>query len=261
MPLRIALASLDQRWLDKDANYSRCETLAAEARATGAALVVFPELTLTGFSMDAVAEPPTASPSIARFAALATRQSISIVFGVALVAQGRAENTLVCVSATGEEIARYAKIHPFSYAGEDRHFASGDRLAFARIADCTMGFSICYDLRFPELFGALAADCDVLLNIANWPASRSSHWTTLLRARAIDNQAFVVGVNRTGTDGNGLSYDRNSMIVGPAGDICQPVHSSGELDVFDIDAAEVHVWRARFPVRRDRRPQLYSQLA
>jgi predicted amidohydrolase len=261
--VKIALASLDQAWEDKSANLRRCRELCGSAAERGADFVVFPEMTLTGFTMRAaaVAEPHESAPTTDAFAGLAREHELNIAFGVVLQGEQRPLNSLVVVDRTGSELARYAKIHPFSFVDEDEHYDAGDTLARACVADTTFGLTVCYDLRFPELYSSLAADCEALLVIANWPERRIEHWYALLRARAIDSQAFVVGVNRTGTDENGIVYPRSSRIYGPLGDRLQPEEPLDELEFFTIDPAVATRYRTAFPILRDRRPDLYPLLS
>jgi predicted amidohydrolase len=261
--VKIALASLDQAWEDKAANLRRCAELCATAAAWGADFIVFPEMTLTGFTMRAAAvvETQDHAPTIDAFKDLAREHNLHVAFGVVLEGEDRPLNTLVVVGRAGNELARYAKIHPFSFADEHKHFDAGDALACARVARVTFGLTVCYDLRFPELFASLAHDCEAMLVIANWPERRIEHWHALLRARAIDCQAFVVGVNRTGTDENGIVYPRSSQAFGPLGDRLHAEQSSGELDLFTLDPAVVTRYRRAFPILRDRRPDLYPRLS
>lgn len=260
--MKIALISLDQEWENKEANLRRCQKLIESAAALGAELVIFPEMTLTGFTLDldASTEDADNSPTIERFAELAKEYGLALVAGVVIKSKDETKNTLVAFDNLGLEQVRYAKIHPFSFAGEDHLFQSGDRLARMRLGQFTLGFSICYDLRFPELYTALARDCDVLVNIANWPQRRVHHWRTLLQARAIENQTYVVGVNRVGSDGNGLAYEASSMVVDANGETVAPVFSERELDIVEIHEADLANFRNGFSTRPDRKPDLYRTL-
>jgi omega-amidase len=253
--MRLALISLDQRWEDPAANLERCRALAATASSLGADLAVFPELTPTGFTMQPArfAEDPHDSPTVAAFRALAREAGLALAFGVALRGRARPRNTLVVVDAAGVELARYAKLHPFSLAGEADHYEAGDALATAEVAGARVGLSVCYDLRFPALYHALAPACAALLVVANWPAPRIAHWHALLQARAIEGVCYAVGVNRTGTDPNGHEYPRSSTVVSPAGDVLAPEATSGEIDVFMLDPELVARTRRRFPFLDDRR--------
>ena len=260
--MKVALVSLDQKWEDKAYNLQRCRELAHQASRLKAELIVFPEMTLTGFTMNTTlsAEDPENSPSVAAFSALAKDERLWLIAGVVLGKHRKPGNTLVAFSPDGREQARYVKVHPFSAAGEDRHFKAGDKLAEIQIGDLRLGLSICYDLRFPELYSALGASCDVLVNIANWPKARVAHWKTLLRARAIENQVYMIGVNRIGVGGGGLEYEASSVVVNANGDVLDPLAGNGELGIYELTRRELLDYRAGFSTRQDRAPQLYRQL-
>ncbi len=260
--MKVALVSLDQEWEDKASNLQCCRALTARAAALGADLVIFPEMTLTGFTMNTAvsAEHAEHSPTIKSFAEIARNNQVGLIAGVVLRSGEKVSNTLVAFSRDGIEQARYTKIHPFSFAGEDRFFQPGKSLAKMQLTDLKLGFSICYDLRFPELYSALAKDCDVLVNIANWPKRRLKHWRTLLQARAIENQTYFIGVNRIGIDGNGLEYERSSMIIDPNGEVLEPMATDGEIDVYDIKREALDDFRQGFSTRQDRLPELYRAL-
>ncbi len=260
--LKIALISLDQAWENKAVNLARCEQLTADAARGGAALVLFPEMTLTGFTMNTElsAEPADNPPSGAAFGAMAARHGVWVMAGVVLRQGGKATNTLLVFSPDGREAARYVKLHPFTPAGEDRWFEAGSSLARVQVGEFTVGLTICYDLRFPELFSALAKDCDLLVNIANWPHRRVAHWRTLLQARAIENQVYMVGVNRTGTDGNGFTYERSSGVVNPNGEFLSPAATAGEVDWYEVRRPELLDFRKSFSTRQDRRSDFYREV-
>jgi predicted amidohydrolase len=213
--LHLALASLAPVWEEKAGSLERCCVLAARAASRGVALLVFPEMTLTGFTMKAT--------SVA-------------------------------------ELARYAKLHLFSPAGEEACYERGERTAVAVVDDVVFGLSICYDLRFPEPYGAVAEQVHAHLLLANWPESRIAHWHALLQARAIESQCWMVGVNRAGEDGNGLRYPPSSHVFDPAGVHVTPDWTDGELDGYSISEEAVLEQRRRFPVLRDRRPAVYRDM-
>lgn len=206
------------------------------------------------------AEAPEQSPSLSAFSALAKEHGISLVAGLVMSKGSKAANTLVAFSGDGIERARYVKIHPFSFAGENRFFQAGNSMAKMQMPEFKLGFSICYDLRFPELYSALAKDCEVLVNIANWPKRRINHWRTLLQARAIESQAYVIGVNRIGVDGNGLEYERSSVVVNANGEFIEPVFSEGEMDIYEISRQALLDFRRGFSTRQDRLSDLYRSI-
>lgn len=260
--MKIALVSLNQKWEDKSANLLRCEELTKKAKLLGAELIIFPEMTLTGFSMNTSYSEESAdqSSSVNAFSSIAKHNQIAVVAGVVLRSGVKPSNALVAFSDDGKEQARYFKIHPFSFAKENEHFHSGNQLAKMTISEFKFGFSICYDLRFPELYSAMAKDCDVIVNIANWPKRRVDHWRTLLKARAIENQVFVIGVNRVGIDANGLEYEHSSLIVNPNGEFIKPLLSETEIDVYEISQQDLIDFRRSFSTRQDRQPCFYQSI-
>jgi omega-amidase len=261
--LKIALVSLDQKWEDKAYNLQRCQSFIEQAAKHAADLIVFPEMTLTGFSFNTaqIAEPQASSATREAFSSLAGKYHIAIVAGVVLKGEGgKCLNTLLAFSSDGIEQARYIKIHPFSFAGEHRFFDSGNCLATMDLCGLKLGFTICYDLRFPELYSALARDCNVLINIANWPKKRIRHWHTLLEARAIENQIFMIGVNRVGEDNNQLQYEKSSCVINPDGNPLESLLSEVEIDIYEIELQALENFRCQFSTRHDRLPNLYKAL-
>lgn len=261
--LRVALISLDQRWEDKAENMRQCEVLVNQASSLGVKMVIFPEMTLTGFSMNvsAIAESLDGSPTIGAFRSCATRHHLHIIFGAVFWQNGKGANCLLHMSPDGELLAHYTKMHPFSFSGENKVFTRGNDLAMASIGEWNFGYSICYDLRFPELFTSLAQSrCNVLVNIANWPQRRVHHWRALLQARAIESQAFMIGVNRVGTDGNGLAYEKSSCIFDSNGQELKPLQVSTCIDVYDLNYDTWVAYIKSFSTLNDRRPDLYRRL-
>jgi predicted amidohydrolase len=163
----------------------------------------------------------------------------------------RPHNTLVLAAPDGT-VHRYDKIHPFSYAREHERFRPGGAHVTVDVEGLRVSLFVCYDLRFADEFWALAHDTDCYVVVANWPHSRRHHWRSLLVARAIENQAYVVGVNRVG-EGDGLRYSGDSMIVDPLG---EPLASGGwaeALLVTEVDPAVVAEVRRHYPFLADRR--------
>jgi omega-amidase len=154
----------------------------------------------------------------------------------------------------GVELLEYRKIHPFSLGGEDRVFTPGDRVRVHPLEGFTLQPTVCYDLRFPELYRAgMRQGADLMTVQANWPESRKEHWEVLLRARAIENQSFVAGVNCTGTQ-RGTKYGGGSRIVSPKGEELARAGAEECVISADISADHVKSWRRTFPALRDRRP-------
>ena len=260
--MRIVTVSLNQAWEDKKSNIKQIEGLMLNISHVKPDLVVFPEMTLTAFTMNAMdmAEDYSTSPTIGFFTNIAKAYHIAIAFGVILNTNRKPTNNLVVVSDEGNVLARYEKIHPFSYSGETDYYSKGEKTVSLKLKDFTIGLTICYDLRFPELYQSLSRQCDVLLNIANWPARRVADWRLLLHARALENQCYMIGVNRTGIDGKGLEYEKSSSVIDPMGKDVESSQLSDIIDVYDIDKGVVSSYRDSFPVKKDRRIELYKEI-
>jgi predicted amidohydrolase len=171
----------------------------------------------------------------------------------------RPKNALGLFGPDGRELLHYQKIHPFALAGEDRHYSGGEMLSTAVVDGVRVTPLICYDLRFPELFRVAATRTDLFVVIANWPEKRHQAWSTLLSARAIENQCFVLGVNRVGEAG-GEPHSGDSALLDPFGLLRAAVSRDPAMLLGSVDAAEVARARERFPFLRDRRPELYARL-
>lgn len=253
--MRVAAVQHDIAWEDPKANFARLEPRIAAAAASGARLVALTEMYSTGFSMNTeVTAEPVDGPSTAFLVEQAGRHG---VWTCATLAE-RSENTPLptntCVLASPDgTVRRYRKIHPFSYGGEDERFSAGSEFVTVDVEGLRVTLFVCYDLRFADEFWATAADTDCYLVPANWPKARRSHWTTLLAARAIENQAYVIGVNRVGEGGNGLGYVGDSMIVDPSGAVLASAAEAEALLVTDVDPEVVARTRERYPFARDRR--------
>ena len=256
----IALASLNQSWENKVENLSACRRLFGQAKLFGAELIIFPEMTLTGFSMniEKTAEEEDSSPTVKSFSELSNEFDIGAIYGVVFRENLKATNNALVLDKFGQTIGKYQKVHPFSFAGEDKYFDAGKEILSVNFGLLKFGVTICYDLRFPEIYSALGVDTDIIINIANWPAKRIEHWTTLLRARAIENQIFVAGVNRIGIDQKGEEYTESSIIVNPNGEVLEPKHTEGELSVYEIDRATLIEFKTRFSTTQDRNPEFYK---
>lgn len=252
--MRIAALQSDIAWEDPEANFARLEPWIGRAKDQGADLLAFPEMYACGFSMatDRIAEPKD-GPS-ARFLIDGAREhGLWLAGSVPERTEGetRPANTLILAGPDGT-VYRYRKIHPFSYAGEHEHYVAGTERITIEIAGARVTPFVCYDLRFADEFWAEAEETDLYLVVANWPDTRARHWIALLQARAIENQAFVAGVNRVGAGGK-LTYSGDSRILDPMGDLIVAASGQETLLVADIDPAAVRETRERFPFLRDRR--------
>ena len=254
--MKIALIQMDIAWESKKANYARAENFFRRAAGESCDIIVFPEMFSTGFSMNisAIAEDERGETSRV-LSELAKKYGLNVIAGFAAKKPGRKKlrNLAVAFDRKGSVIATYAKMHPFSFAKEDKYFSSGNTRVIFHIEGIPASVFICYDLRFPEIFRDIAGGVQAIFVLANWPGSRRDHWETLLKARAIENQCFVIGVNRTGKDGNGIMYPGASHVYDPMGnDIC----SGGPKEQFiacEIDPEEVTKVRCRFPFLDDMR--------
>jgi predicted amidohydrolase len=241
-------------WEDAAANFAHLAPMIDKAVGHGARLVVLTEMFSTGFSMktDRTAEARDGA-SVQFLVDQARRHDVWLCGSLPELGDGdpRPYNQLV-VAAPDGTTHRYAKIHPFSYGREDAHFRAGDRFLTVDIDGVRCTFFVCYDLRFADEFWACARDTDCFVIPANWPAARREHWTTLLRARAIENQSYVVGVNRVGRGGK-LEYAGDTMIVEPFGEVLAIGGDSETIVQADVDGARVAQVRAEYPFLPDRR--------
>jgi omega-amidase len=259
--MKIALVSLDPKWEDKSSNILLCEKNIRLALENSCKMVIFPEMTLTGFSMnvDLVAENPDDSKSFRFFQRLA-KEGIFVVFGMALKREERVTNNLIVISPNGDILANYAKIHPFSYSQEDKFYDAGTELGIVLLENIKIGMTICYDLRFPEIYQGLSKTVSIIVNIANWPKERIDHWNTLIRARAIENQVYMIGVNRIGVDGNDQLYEASSMIIDPDGREVLSSRIGENIDLYEVDPGRVGLVRKTFPFKEDRNIELYKRI-
>ncbi len=251
--MRVLGVQLNIAWEDKARNCRRVAELLAPFRGEPVDLIVLPEMFATGFSMNTpqIAESAT-GPTTAFLSGLARDYGTHVLAGVATAAaEGRARNDAILFAPDGRERGRYSKRHPFSYGREPAHYDAGDGMLAAAIGPWKSCPLICYDLRFPEDFRAgVSRGVDLFVVIANWPAPRTQHWRALLTARAVENQAVVVGVNRCGRDPR-LSYEGSSLVVDSQGQVLADAGSTeGVLDAA-LDHDAVVRCRDRFPALRD----------
>lgn len=261
MAMEIIGLQWNLEWENKAANFARASELTAEAAPMPGALVVLPEMFATGFSMNVAGiGEETAGESLAFLSSLARRHEIFVTAGIVTRSgSGRGFNEAVTVDPDGRERARYRKMHPFRYGGEDGSYDAGSAPALWRWRDVMVAPFVCYDLRFPEIFrlgAAAGAECFVV--IANWPAARIEHWRVLLRARAIENQAYVLGVNRCGADPK-LNYPGSTLAVDPHGNLLGELgDGDGALKV-EMDPEAVRTCRRKLPFLRDLRADLFRE--
>ena len=260
--MKIALGQLNMAWEDKELSLQKVRKLTAQAAAGEADMIVFPEMSLTGFSMDIdrIGEDPDQPESVERMGRIAGEYHIAIGFGWAALpeaGQTKGTNRFTVLDAEGKVLGEYSKLHPFRYGGEADIYQGGDRLVTVPFMGHTIGLFVCYDLRFPEIFELVSKQADVMLVIADWPASRADHWLTLLKARAIENQSYMAGVNCTGSL-NGLDYSGDSAVFDPLGNLLGTLHGQEGIVICEI-GHDVQALRQKFQMKQDRRNEFYIQ--
>lgn len=248
--MRIALVELEIAWEDRANNITIAKEFCKKAAQSGAALICFPEMSFTGFSMNTAV---TKQPVFDNYE-LSKDCGTAVALGWVKDCGELCENHYTIVD-NDSILLDYAKIHPFSYSGEDKFFEGGNELKVCEMGGFKVGVNICYDLRFADTFSQLGDISDIILVPANWPASRANHWKTLLAARAIENQCYVAGINCVGNIG-GLEYSGDSALYNPNGDKIKPAEvidlGRGKMYIYDIEN-DVEDYRSKFPVRQDRR--------
>lgn len=257
--LAVAGVQCDLAWEDPASNHARARDEVARACAAGARLVVLPEMFPTGFSMHTERTAEAPDGATATLLGELAREHDAWVAGTFACRGDHAPlptNRLLLAGPQGQA-RTYDKIHPFSYGGEDQHFSQGHDLVVADVDGVRVGLFTCYDLRFANVFWDLGPQVDAFVVPANWPKARRHHWRSLLVARAIENQAWVLGVNRVGTgrrvDGGDLDYAGDSLLVDPLGAIVASAAEDPALLLGTIDTARVADVRAQFPFLPDRR--------
>ncbi len=267
--MRIAAVQHDIVWEDRAANFARLAPQVARAAAAGAELVLLSETFSTGFSMTPGIGEPEGGPSSTFLREQAAEHGVWVAGScpeIAPAADGGAAaggstaggaaalpyNSLVLAGPDGT-VHRYRKLHPFTHGGEHERFRAGEGPVTVEIGGLRITPFICYDLRFADVFWHAAPGTDVYLVTANWPAARRLHWQALLQARAIENQAYVVGCNRVGTAGDGTEHAGDSRVVSPMGELLATAAGVETLVLADVDAAEVAATRDRLRFLPDRR--------
>lgn len=259
--MQVIACQLDIAWEDKPLNYDRVRAMLSKIAVPAGALVVLPEMFATGYSMHvaAIAEPPE-GPTHQFLSGLAKELRCFVIGGVAIRgSQDRGRNEALVLGPEGQALARYCKLYPFSLAGETKHYEAGERTESFAWHELRVAPFVCYDLRFPEIFRQAARrGAELMAVIANWPEPRVSHWLALLRARAIENQAYVVGVNRAGNDPH-VRYSGHSLIVDPRGETLAEAGDGPQLLVAEIDPGPLRQYRQQFPALADMRTDFLAE--
>jgi len=252
--VRIAAIQSEIVWEDPEENFKKLRPWIAVGAAAGARLIALPEMFACGFSMatERISEAPGGATT--EFLQEQARvHGLWICGSLPELPRGAARpyNTMVIAGPQGE-LHRYQKIHPFTFAGEHLHYAAGEQHLTLTIEGARLSFFICYDLRFADEIWGRAPESDGFVFVANWPARRRLHWSALLRARAIENQVYVVGVNRVGS-AQGLEYSGDSAIIDPWGELLVSAAGDPTILIGEIDPGRVAEARAKLPVMQDRR--------
>lgn len=242
-------------WEDRDANIAHVDAL-LEGKTNPGDLVVLPELFDSGFSLNVPSTHDANNETADAIKALAKRLQVTVHGSRTILGDdSKGRNQAYIAGPDGRTLAVYDKVHPFSFGREPEQFTGGESIT---TYDWTCGDeslricpAVCYDLRFPELFRAgLAQGAQCFVLGANWPSARTAHWRALCIARAIENQAFVIGVNRAGPDPH-LDYDGASMAIDPKGEILLEMGAEEGVGSVEIDPKALEAWRAQFPAWKD----------
>lgn len=247
---------MDVIWEDVPQNMKKIESFVKEASQNSVELILFPEMALTGFTMDVNKLVLSEEEIIKWISHIAVNNRINIGLGFAIKVDEKGKNKYVIVSEEGKILALYTKIHPFSHSGEDERYYKGNEICNCKIKGFQVTPFICYDLRFPEIFQIASKNSQVIIVSASWPRSREEHWITLLKARAIENQCYIVGINRIGF-GDEIEYSGKSVFVSPDGIILNEMNSREMLIIEDLKMETIKDIKGRFDIRKDRREDLY----
>jgi len=263
--MKIALGEMDIAWKDKDKNKENCISFLQRSSELGIDLILFPEMSLTGFSMKVAEIGEANGETLSWFKKMAIKYNINIGFGYVEKNAAKGRNVFTILSKDGKELSKYVKLHPFSYSGEDKYYDSGHEIILTKLQDFNLSTFICYDLRFPEPFQIASKEATLITVIANWPKSRREHWISLLKARAIENQCYVAAVNRVGIGGGNIEYIGDSMIIDPMGRVISKtdeafkgLSSLDSLIMGEALAKDVTSLRNSFRLKDDRREEFYS---
>jgi predicted amidohydrolase len=256
--MHVYCVQLNSAWENKNESFARARRLLAHTRIEKDSLILLPEMFATGFSMNVnkIAEEPNGPTH--QFLAAIARETHSTVLGglVRKNPDGKGANRCLVISPTGITLADYAKLHPFTFGEEAKHYAAGNDLLTVPLNAFTACPTICYDLRFPELYRrAVKQGATLITCIASWPIQRESHWLALLQARAIENQCYVAGCNRTGSDPH-HTYGGRSLIIDPKGQIIADAGKDERIISAEIDLHALQTYRHAFPALQDIRSDL-----
>jgi len=245
--LKTSLIQCELAWEDPEDNRRQIGEIIDDLGETD--LIVLPEMFTTGFSMKALAnleEPGGATEQWMQD--IARERDCAVTGSIATSADGKAYNRMLF--ATAEGVSHYDKKHLFAYLGEHKRYAAGAERVVVNFRGWRICLQICYDLRFP-VFCRNRGDYDLLVFVANWPSTRAQHWRALLQARAIENQSCVVGVNRVGSDANGLVYSGDSLAIAADGTLLLDCGQQKNAVQVTLDGVFLETYRREFPFQAD----------
>lgn len=249
--MKIGLFQYSPVWESKEESKTKIKALLESSSFKGE-LLIFPEMTLTGFTMNPVPFAESLDGLTFDFAAqIAVSLNCNIFFGLITVNNGKFFNTLLHIDSSGKLVCKYDKFHPFSYAKENLHYSRGEKTIITKIGDLSIGLSICYDLRFPELYRLYAKEkVQLIVDIANWPVQRIEHWKALIKARAIENQCYFAACNRVGSDPLAV-YNGFSTVTDPLGNIIAENENNETIVEAVLNLEELNSIRNRLPFLQD----------
>ncbi|HQW45045.1 MAG: amidohydrolase [Chitinophagaceae bacterium] len=252
--LFVTIIQTNLHWEDKAANRQMLEEKIMSIKDK-TEIVVLPEMFSTGFSMKPSKLAETMEgETVGWMRKMAIEKKIILTGSLIIEEAGNYFNRLIWMLPNGQH-GHYDKRHLFGYAAEDNHYTAGTKRLIASVKGWKINLLVCYDLRFPvwarQQSQEEGPEYDVLIYVANWPERRSHAWKTLLQARAIENQSYVVGVNRTGTDGNDIYHSGDSMIVDPMGEVLYTKMDVEDIFTITLDKSHLHAIRERLPFLKD----------
>jgi omega-amidase len=252
-PLTISLIQTDLHWENKESNLQMFEEKVLSIKESPH-IIVLPEMFSTGFSMKPEALAETMDDATVEWMKKISREKKCIVTGSVIIKEEEHYyNRLIWMLPNGQ-FGKYDKRHRFAYAGEHEHYTAGNKRLIASVNGWKVNLLVCYDLRFPvwsRQQSNEAPEFDLMIYVANWPERRSTAWKTLLKARAIENQSYVVGVNRIGKDGNDINHSGDSMVIDPLGEILYHQTNSEDIHTITLQPDHLQEVRTKFPFWKD----------
>lgn len=254
--LSVTLVQTELHWEDKAANLAMLENKVRTIQQA-TQLVVLPEMFSTGFSMEPERLAETMDgPTVQWMRQLAAEKKVILTGSLIIEEGGKYYNRLLWMLPNGQH-GYYDKRHLFAFAGEDKHYSPGGKRLIASVNGWRINLQVCYDLRFPvwarqsPRTADKSPEYDLLVYAANWPERRNHAWKTLLQARAIENQCYVVGVNRIGNDDKGIYHSGDSMVIDPLGAVLYTKAHESDMHTVTLDKSILEEIRSRFPFWKD----------